>query len=683
MADKKVQYVNVVYKADTQQFTTNVNKAKNSMDKLATSVDKVDKQSKQAKDSVGKIGDGANKSASGLDKLGISAGVSASVMSSIINIAGQVVSAMVNLGKQAVSLASDYQENLSKTEAVFGSNAEHFIKMANTITGATGLSKNAFLEQVSLYGAMAKAMGVSTDQTVEMSEQLTRLSADMSSFYNKDIEQVSTALKGVFTGETEALKEFGIVMTETNLKAFADDIGVSYNELNQAGKVMLRYKYIMEQTKVAQGDYQRTSTGLANSTRTLKANFENLLTTIGTNFLGALEQPMNAINNAFKLATQSQADFDEQIKQAQTSTESAKQALANLDQQLKDGKISQQEYQEEYKRLTDTISQNDAFVQQTEKLKQSQEQLKPIFDSVKGFFDEWVKGLMTTFQIISIPIKLIGQLFVGMIQGIMPHLQPIVDQLTPIWQKLNEIFQTLIVNNPLIQMLGGVIQRIGQAIGTVLGGALRLVLPFINTFLNALKNVVSFVTSFVYPIFDFVKNGIFAIMDAYNGFVNTIIAWTSGIVNSINGAFQNVQNAVYNVVMTITGYWNNFIAFISGIGGIIWNAIISGFQGISNWVYNNVIAPIQNFFSNLGSQITSGISSAIDTVKGWFGLGRSLDLAFIPYQNYSESGYGSRTLNTTYNYNIYTKADPTLDFISRQKAMVEGGQAYAFNRPRF
>lgn len=666
MADKKVQYVNVVYKADTQQFTANVNKAKSSMEQLASSVNKVDRQSKEAKNSVGQIGDGANKSASGLDKLGISAGISASVMSSIINIAGQVVNAMVDLGKQAVTLASDYQENLSKTEAVFGSNADKFVKMANTITGATGLSKNAFLEQVSLYGAMAKAMGVSADQTMEMSEQLTRLSADMSSFYNKDIEQVSTALKGVFTGETEALKEFGIVMTETNLQQFAKDIGVSYNELDQAGKVMLRYQYIMEQTKIVQGDYQRTSDGLANSTRTLKANFENLLTTIGSNFLSALEQPMNAINNAFKLATQSQADFDNQIKQAQTSTDQAKQSLANLDQQLKDGTISQQQYQEEYQRLTDSISQNDAFIQQTQQLKDMQ-----------PYFQAFMKGLGDIIQLLGILSGATTWLYV--LKGAWDALKQSMEFLQPLLTIMNDLFnrlsQTLGIEGSgsgltgALNMLKQSLEFIGQILGYVIVGALSIVISLIDSVIVIIYSLVV------------------AVQEAgkwLEWLFKTIGDWFVGLSNNIQSWGDNAFYTFMNTINNIKNGFNGLVNYLWGLGGQIFNAIISGFQGIANWVYNNVIAPITNFFANLGSQISSGISSAIDTVKGWFGFSLPNNgYAFNTYQQYGGGGYGARTLNTTYNYNIYTKADPTLDFISRQKAMVEGGQAYAFNRPRF
>ena len=659
--EKRVQYVNVVYKADTNQFSINVSKAKTSIDRLAGSIDKVNQKSKEAKKSVDELKDGANKSADGLDKVGIKAGISASIMSSIINVAAQVGRAMVDLGKQAVHLASDYQENLTKTEAVFGSNAQKFIDMANTITGATGLSKNAFLEQVSLYGAMAKAMGLSTDQTMEMSEQLTRLSADMSSFYNKDISQVSTALKGVFTGETEALKEFGIVMTETNLKEFAKDQGLVYDQLDQSGKVMLRYKYIMEQTKIVQGDYQRTSTGLANSTRTLKANFENLLTTIGSNFLGALEKPMNAINDMFKLATQSQADFDNQIKQGEQSTASAKQQLDELTKAYQNGTISQQEYQEQADQLNQKINDNNAFVEKAQQLKD----LQPQFQAIITLISDIAK--------IGFVLSPIGQMFYfiqGAVKGFMDNiswLNPVIDYLDEAFKRLNEALGGDGQSGLLwvFEQLKNIVEGVGYVFGTVLAGGISFIIGLVAMFVDGIAGLINWCKW---------------LGDEIGKLWQQFIDWGNGVINTVS----NVWNNFISFINDIPNRFMGFINTLWSLGGQIFNAITSGFRGVADWVYNNVIAPITNFFSNLGSQISNGISSAIDTVKGWFGFSLpNTGYVFSTYQNYGSSGYGSRTMNTTYNYNIYTKADPTLDFISRQKAMVEGGQAYAFNRPRF
>ena len=124
----------------------------------------------------------------------------------------------------------------------------------------------------SLFGDMGTSMGLPTDAAAKMSMSLTGLAGDLASFKNLSLDEVQTALAGVFTGETESLKRLGIVMTETNLDAYAlaNGFGKTTNEMTQAEKVQLRYAYIMEMTKNAQGDYARTADGTANSIRTFQ-----------------------------------------------------------------------------------------------------------------------------------------------------------------------------------------------------------------------------------------------------------------------------------------------------------------------------------------------------------------------------------------------------------------------------
>ena len=89
--------------------------------------------------------------------------------------------------------------------------------------------------------------------TAEMSTTLSELAADMASFHNVSVERAGVALKGIFTGETEALKTFGIVMTETNVKQFAEDNGAVWKELTTSEQTMWRYKYVLEMTKGCTG----------------------------------------------------------------------------------------------------------------------------------------------------------------------------------------------------------------------------------------------------------------------------------------------------------------------------------------------------------------------------------------------------------------------------------------------
>lgn len=192
---------------------------------------------------------------------------------------------LVMLGKEMVSSASDMEENLNKVDVAFGKNAESVKKWSDNATESFGLSKNQALEATSLYGDMATSMGITQKDASEMATTLAGLSGDLASFKNIGIDQAMTALNGVFTGETESLKMLGVVMTETNLEEFAEKAGLVYDEMSQAEKVQLRYNYVLEKTKNAQGDYARTSDSTANSLRTMEASTENLSASLGEHLL--------------------------------------------------------------------------------------------------------------------------------------------------------------------------------------------------------------------------------------------------------------------------------------------------------------------------------------------------------------------------------------------------------------
>jgi len=185
----------------------------------------------------------------------------------------------------ASNSASDYEENLNKIDTAFGSHADTVKAWAETATEQFGLSKVAATEAASGFGALAKGIGLAEDVAAEVSIELSGLTSDLSSYFNVGTDESAKALEGIFTGEAEALKKFGVVMTETNLKQFAEDQGLVWQELDQTEKTMVRYQYVLEKTKDAQGDYARTSDGTANSLRTFKATVENLSTALGQQLL--------------------------------------------------------------------------------------------------------------------------------------------------------------------------------------------------------------------------------------------------------------------------------------------------------------------------------------------------------------------------------------------------------------
>lgn len=193
--------------------------------------------------------------------------------------------AMAGLGAAAVKTASDYEENLNKIDVAFGDSAKEVKDWSDNAMKEFGLSKVAASDATSSFGALAKGVGVSEKEAAGMATTLAGLTSDLSSYFNVGTDESAKALEAIFTGESESLKKFGVVMTETNLKQFAKDHGLVYSELSQLEKTQLRYNYVLEKTKDAQGDYSRTSSGTANSLKTFSAALADLGVAIGTQLL--------------------------------------------------------------------------------------------------------------------------------------------------------------------------------------------------------------------------------------------------------------------------------------------------------------------------------------------------------------------------------------------------------------
>lgn len=188
------------------------------------------------------------------------------------------------MGGVAVKAASDYEENINKLNVAFGEFADEVRDFSDNAQIDFGLSKNDASESAAAFGALAKGIGLSEEQAASMSVELTKLSADLGSYFNTDIEQSAGALEGIFTGNATALKKFGVVMTDANLEEFAKSIGMTakqYKALGQEDKTLLRFQYVMAATADAQGDFARTNDGTANSMKSFQASIADLTTVLG------------------------------------------------------------------------------------------------------------------------------------------------------------------------------------------------------------------------------------------------------------------------------------------------------------------------------------------------------------------------------------------------------------------
>ena len=194
---------------------------------------------------------------------------------------------VIGAGVAATKMASDYEEALNKTDVAFGDSSQKVKDFADTTLDNFGIARGSTLDMAALFGDMATSMGLTTDAAADMGIELVGRAGDLASFKNIGLEQAQTALAGIFTGETESLKTLGVVMTETNLDAYAlaNGFGKTTKEMTEAEKVNLRFQYVMNATRNAAGDFARTSDGTANSARIFQESLKELGETFGEELL--------------------------------------------------------------------------------------------------------------------------------------------------------------------------------------------------------------------------------------------------------------------------------------------------------------------------------------------------------------------------------------------------------------
>lgn len=269
-----------------------------------------------------------------------------------------VTAAITAAGTAAVIAGSDMVESQNKVDVAFGSASARVTEFAETTLDTYGIAKGTALDMAALYGDMATSMELPKEAAAEMSIELVGLAGDLASFKNLKLEEASNALKGIFTGETEALKNLGIVMTQDNLLRFAMQQGMldtaksaqqlakeqlalekaqvaytnavkkhgegsleareaalkmaaaedalsastkaSLDSLSAAEMVQLRYAYVLNATQNAQGDFARTSDEAANSMRVASEAVKELSADFGTLMAPYVAEVAQAISELLK-----------------------------------------------------------------------------------------------------------------------------------------------------------------------------------------------------------------------------------------------------------------------------------------------------------------------------------------------------------------------------------------------
>ena len=209
-----------------------------------------------------------------------------------------VTTPLLAMGGVAIKAASDLGESANKVNVVFGEQAAAIQQWASKSASAIGQSRQQALEAVGTYGNLFDSMGIGKDKAAQMSMGLVQLASDLSSFNNIDPTVALEKLRAGLTGETEPLRSLGVNLSAAAVQAKAMEMGLagSTKEITPAISAQAAYALILEQTKNAQGDFARTSDGLANSSRIMKAQLTDAAATMGQHLLPIALKVVQGLN---------------------------------------------------------------------------------------------------------------------------------------------------------------------------------------------------------------------------------------------------------------------------------------------------------------------------------------------------------------------------------------------------
>lgn len=509
---------------------------------------------------------------------------------------------LIDYGKNAVESASDLAEAQNVVDVSFGKSADKMEKFADTCVETYGISKLTAKQTGSTFAAMGSGMGLAEDSATDMAVAMTGLSADMASFYNVEQDVAATALKSVYTGETETLKQFGIVMTEANLEAYALSQGItkSYSAMSQAEKVQLRYNYVMQQTSLAQGDFARTSNGWANQTRMLSEKWKELSTVVGGVLMNVLLPAVKALNGAMTQiinVAQNAADALAKVFGIQTQSSGGAGAVASSTAEVAD---SSSEAADNYSDMAESAKEAEKAN------KGSLASFDKLNTLSKSNTEESSSFNLTPASSVSTPAVDTSKIE-GSLKNL--NLDSITDLVKKFGNKINDLFKNID----------------WEEIGTNLGNGINKVLKVLNT-------------------------------------AFTSIDWKligTSFANGVNGLVKAVDWDLLG--QTIGNKFNISIKFLDGfISNLDWASIGSSFAVCVSSIFDTVDwQGIVNIVVNGTNGVATAISNFVNNID-WTGLGKG----FADKLNQVILGIDWALLGSTFGDSVQGMIDTAYGFVT-------------------
>ncbi|MDP9795224.1 phage-related protein [Catenuloplanes nepalensis] len=555
-----------------------------------------------------KVGNEAEKTGGKLARMG---GI---LKGAFVGIAVGASVAAVSGIKDAITAASDLSETVSKTRQVFGAASDDVLKFAETSAQALGQTKQQVLDAQATFGIFGKSAGLAGKDLSGFTGQLTTLATDLASFNNTSVEESIEAIGAALRGEAEPMRKYGVLLDDASMRQQALRMGLiktTKQALTPQQKVLAAQALIMEQTKDAQGDFARTSGGLANQQRILKAEFQNMSAELGMAFLPAVTKAAQWLN---KSAIPAFKNFKGALKGFKMPTLNMsgtvkgnvagdlKSSLGGIGQTIK-SLLSGPEMKGVWTNITAGFGEVVATYREYAAV------LAPIISQV-------VFTISTTFQSLAPQIRTImttlGEIFRSGFAIIAQVVRLVITTVSYLWQKFGA------------DILSYIRSAMSAVVG-VLGGAFTIVKGLFNIVLGILKGdwskawdgvkqVMSGAVQVIVSLWNLVKAQFKLAVSVVGGLLKDL--WSlikSGWNSAMAATKQAVSDGVNAVVNSFRSLPGNIKSFFAAAGTWLVQAGKDVIQGLLNGISNMAGAVWDK-----AKEIANGIK---DTIEGAMKIG--------------------------------------------------------------
>lgn len=474
---------------------------------------------------------------------------------------------LVGIGTAATKMAMDAVESENLFEVAMGSMAGDARKWSEETSKSLGLNAYNVRKNVATYNAMLTSMGLTSQESLKMSEGLTQLSYDMASFYNLKPEEAFEKLKSGISDEAEPLKALGILVNDNTIKTYAYSHGIAKQgeQLTEAQKVQARYGAILDATKNAQGDLARTMDSPTNKLRVMKEQAEQLGIQFGQLLIPILEKLMGVIK-----------------------------PLMDKFQGLS------KEQQETIIKIGLVVAAIGPVIMIIGKVISIAGTLSTIIGTVSGAMAAagGASGALgAAFAAITGPVGIAVAAITGLIAifvALYKNNEDFRNSVNTVWNGVKTLISGVIESlkamfQAFITLANQIWKKYGDDFVKIITTAFNLVATIVNTTLKAIQDVIKIITS--------------AIKSDWKG------VW-EGIKNLTSDLWNGIKNVIKSAIDLVKGIIKTEFEFIKGIISGIWN----GIKGITSAVWSDIKSAIENPIN----AAKNAVGNAINAIKGFF-----------------------------------------------------------------